>query len=430
MFQSTPNPIRRVTIHRRIEVGGLSLPVNGAGQRRIMRLAYRCQNIKIPLKGEVSDQQGNLMKFLINREEILSPLQQIVGVIERRQTMPILANVLIVVEENTLVLTGTDLEIQIIAKIPLKSSATSGAITVPAKKLLDICRLLASSAEIKFEVQQNKVKILANRSRFSLSSLPAQNYPEFAESHYEHEFEINVGTFKKGLDKTVFCMANQDVRYYLNGTFLNISNDLIKLVASDGHRLAVFEDHTNSPTGIEARIILPRKGVIELNRILDDPEQVLQIKFSSNHIQVTYSDDLRVLIFSAKLVDSKYPDFNKVFNQEFLEPIVIQKQLFKEALTRVAVLANEKYKGITLDIDNSLKISTHNPEHEEAEEELSIEYSGSPLSISFNVQYILDAIANIDTEQAVLNIAQNLSSCIIVEPGQPAYKFIVMPMKL
>ncbi|KJV07157.1 DNA polymerase III subunit beta [Methylocucumis oryzae] len=366
------------------------------------------------------------MKFLINREEILSPLQQIVGVIERRQTMPILANVLIVVEDNTLVLTGTDLEIQIIAKIPLKSSATSGAITVPAKKLLDICRLLTAGSEIKFEVQQNKVKILANRSRFSLSSLPAKNYPEFAESQYEHEFEINAGTFKKGLDKTIFCMANQDVRYYLNGTFLNISNDLIKLVASDGHRLAVFEDHIHSPTGIEARIILPRKGVIELNRILDDPEQVLNIKFSSNHIRVAYAN----LIFSAKLVDSKYPDFNKVFNQEFLEPIVIQKQLLKEALTRVAVLANEKYKGITLDIDNSLKISTHNPEHEEAEEELSIEYSGNALSISFNVQYILDAIANIDTEQAVLNIAQNLSSCIIVEPGQPAYKFIVMPMKL
>ncbi|MBP1683694.1 MAG: polymerase subunit beta [Ignavibacteriaceae bacterium] len=213
------------------------------------------------------------MKFIINREEILTPLQQIVSVIEKRQTMPILSNVLIVIDDDQLILTGTDLEIQIIAKINI-TSATPGSITVPARKFLDICRLLPNGAEIKFEQLDDKVKILSNRSRFSLSCLPADNYPEFSESELENQFFINAGKFKKALDKTVFCMANQDVRYYLNGLLLNISNSKIKLVASDGHRLSIYEDTLDEGTGYEARIILPRKGVLELGRLLDDPESI------------------------------------------------------------------------------------------------------------------------------------------------------------
>jgi len=252
------------------------------------------------------------MKFIINREEILVPLQQIVSVIEKRQTMPILSNVLMVIEENQLILTGTDLEIQIIAKINI-ATATPGSITVPARKFLDICRLLPNGAEIKFELQDDKVKIASSRSRFSLSCLPADNYPEFAESELENHLFINAGKFKKALDKTVFCMANQDVRYYLNGLLLNVSNSKLKLVASDGHRLSIYEDNLDQATGFEARIILPRKGVLELNRLLDDPEAELKVEFSSNNIRIF----IKNLIFSAKLVDSKYPDFGKVFQQEF-----------------------------------------------------------------------------------------------------------------
>lgn len=366
------------------------------------------------------------MKFIINRDVILTPLQQIVSVIEKRQTMPILSNVLMVIEADQLILTGTDLEIQIVAKINIEA-ATPGAITVPARKFLDICRLLPSGAEIKFEQQQDKVKILSNRSRFSLTCLPADNYPEFSESTLENQFFINAGKFKKALDKTVFCMANQDVRYYLNGLLLHLSNTKLKLVASDGHRLAIHEDSLDQASGIEARIILPRKGIIELARLLDDPEAELRVKFSGNNIKIY----IKNLIFSAKLVDSKYPDFGKVFQQDFFNPIPIQKQRLKEALTRVAILANEKYKGITLDIHpDSLKISTHNPEHDEAEEELAIEYPGEPLSISFNAQYLLDAVSNLDSELAVITIASNASSCFINEPDEQAYKFIVMPMRL
>jgi len=366
------------------------------------------------------------MKFIINREEILPPLQQIVSVIEKRQTMPILANVLIAIDNGQLVLTGTDLEIQIIAKLTIDSSETA-AITVPARKFLDICRLLPNGSEIKFEHQEDKVKISSNRSRFSLSSLPADNYPEFSEANFENQFFIKASQFKKALDKTIFCMANQDVRYYLNCLLLHISNSQLKLVASDGHRLAIYEDQLEEATGFEARIILPRKGVLELTRLLDDPEAELKIEFSTNNIRIF----TRNLIFSAKLVDAKYPDFSKVFQQDFFSPIEIPKNLLKEALTRVAILANEKFKGVAFDIDSgSLRMSTHNPEHDEAEEELTIDYSGDHLSIAFNAQYLLDAVSNLDSDISVLTIASNASSCFIDEPGGCSYKFIVMPMRL
>lgn len=366
------------------------------------------------------------MKFIINREQLLTPLQQIVSVIEKRQTMPILSNVLISISNNQLILTGTDLEIQIVARLNI-DAAVEGAITVPARKFLDICRLLPNGAEITFELQQDKVKIASGRSRFSLSSLPADNYPEFAEGELENSFVINTGKFKKALDKTLFCMANQDVRYYLNGLLLHISNSQLELVASDGHRLSIYEDTLEVATGFEARIILPRKGVLELNRLLDDADAELKIEFSSNNIRIFVKN----LVFSAKLVDSKYPDFGKVFQQDFSNKIQIEKQVLKNALTRVAILSNEKFKGVTFDITNeSLRLSTHNPEHDEAEEELAIEYAGEPLSIAFNAQYLLDAVSNLDSDQAVLTIASNASSCFIDEPEQCAYKFIVMPMRL
>ena len=357
------------------------------------------------------------MKFIINREEILLPLQQIVSVIEKRQTMPILSNVLLVIEDDQLILTGTDLEIQIIARISIQA-VSSGSITVPARKFLDICRLLPNGAEIKFELQENlpgidmgteslsitgssKVKITSSRSRFSLSCLPADNYPEFSESELENHLFINSGKFKKAFDKTVFCMANQDVRYYLNGLLLHVSNSKLKLVASDGHRLSIYEDILDQATGFDARIIIPRKGVLELSRLLDDPEVELKIEFSTNNVRVF----IKNIIFSAKLVDSKYPDFSKVFQQEFFSPVHIQRQLLKEALTRVAILSNEKFKGVSFDLDNeSLKISTHNPEHDEAEEELITEYLGSSLSVAFNVQYLLDAVYNLDYDLAMADL--------------------------
>ena len=366
------------------------------------------------------------MKFTINREQLLTPLQQIVSVIERRQTMPILSNVLIVVSEQQLVLTGTDLEIQIVASLDLQEFE-EGEITVPARKFLDICRLLPQEAQIKIEQQDDKVKVVSGRSRFSLSSLDADDFPEFSEAELDYRFAINAGDFKKALSKTMFCMANQDVRYYLNGLMLNISNSKLKLVASDGHRLSIYKGDIGVATGFEERIIIPRKGVLELSRLLDDPDAELNIQFSNSNIKIA----IKNLVFSAKLVDAKYPDFSKVFEQDFFEAIYIPRQQLKDTLNRVAILANEKFKGVGFEVkENLLKISAHNPEHDEAEEELAIEYQGEPLSIAFNAQYLLDAISNLDSEQATLTIAKNASSCFVEDPSDDSFKFIVMPMRL
>ena len=367
------------------------------------------------------------MKFIISRDQILAPLQQIVSVIEKRQTMVILGNVLVQVNDGQLIMTGSDTEIQIVSRLNLESAADEGEITVPARKFLDICRLLPSGVDIKFELNEDKVKLSSGRSRFSLTTLPAEHYPEFNESELEYQFFLNAGKFKKGLDKTIFCMANQDVRYYLNGLLLHISNSRLKLVASDGHRLSIFEDDIGQATGYEARIILPRKAVQEVSRLLDDADAQLDIQFSNNHIRINYKN----VVFSSKLIDAKFPDFSKVFNQSFMSPMLIQKQVLRDALTRVAILSNEKFKGVIFDIaGDELKLSTHNPEHDEAEEEIIIDYQGQPLNISFNSQYMLDAVSNLDTELAVITIASNASSCFIEEPDQPLFKFIVMPMKM
>jgi len=366
------------------------------------------------------------MKFIINRELLLTPLQQIVNVIEKRQTMPVLANVLFNLSKNQLILTGTDLEVQIVVKVAFENEV-EGSITIPARKLLDICRLLPSAADIKFELKDNKIKINSGRSRFSVSTLSADDYPDFEMSAMDCQFTMQAGQFKKALDKTMFCMANQDIRYYLNGLMLDIFNQQLKLVASDGHRLSIYEDKIEQETGMEMRIIIPRKGAAELLRLLDDDELEIQIEFSRNNIRVLIDN----LIFSAKLVDSKYPDFNKVFDQDFNSPIHVQKQLLKEALTRVAILSNEKFRGVEFVIDgDNLQINTNNPEHEEADENVAIEYQGEPLSIAFNSQYVLDAVSNLDSELAVLTIAENSSCCFIEEPIEQKYKFIVMPMRL
>lgn len=366
------------------------------------------------------------MKFTILKEDILPCLQQIVSVIEKKQVMPVLSNVLMLVEEDSLRLTGTDLEIQIVAYIDIKADKP-GAITVPAKKLLDICRLIPAGAVIKFEQAGDKIRITSGKGRFSMTCLPADNYPEFSAANLDINFTINAGKLKKALDKTVFCMANQDVRFYLNGIMLSIINDKLKVVASDGHRLSIYEDQLDNDTGYNQKIIFPRKGVLELNRLLTDPDAELKVEFSDNVIRVY----IKNIVFSAKLLSSNYPSFEKVFNQDFFEPISLSKSILKDTLTRVAILANEKFKGVTLDIANeTLRISTNNPDHDEAEDEFPIGYAGAPIQLAFSAQYLLDAITNITSDAVVLTVASNSSSCLITDAADSAYSYIVMPMRL
>ncbi|WAK04564.1 DNA polymerase III subunit beta (plasmid) [Methylobacter sp. YRD-M1] len=366
------------------------------------------------------------MNFSINREQLLPSLSQIVRVIEKRHAMPILVNVLVQCRDQQLVLTGSDLEIQVVSTINLDKIKADGDVTIPARKLLDICRLLPSDSEIRFDMDSEKIKVSSGRGRYVLNTLPADNFPEFSKVDAKACIRLNAGKLKEGLDKTSFCIGNGDVRPYLNGLLLQIRNSKIKLVASDGFRLALYENDIGADAGQEASINIPRKAVGELSRLIDDPEADMELQISGNYIKVLYKN----VEFSSKLIDAKYPDFSKAFSQLFLAPLLVDRLLLKEAVMRVSTLTNEKLKGIAFELGNkSLKLSTGNPEFDEAEEEISIDWSDS-ISIAFNAQYILDAINNIASDTAELIIPSNASACFLKEPGQTVISYLVMPMRL
>ncbi len=366
------------------------------------------------------------MKFIINREKILLPLQQLVNVIEKRQTMAVLSNVLLKLENHQLTLTGSDLEIQIMVMLPVDTTGNVST-TIPARKFLDICRLLPSEADLKFQIEDNKVIISSGRSRFTLSTLDPESYPSFPEIEPEFQFSIPSMQLKQALSKTIFCMANQDFRYYLNGLFMNITNNTLRFVASDGHRMALFMDDINQNTGVSSKIIIPRKGIQELTRLLEHTEDDVTVSVCKNNIQVIIDN----LIFSAKLIDSNYPNFQSVLQQEFLDAIPVQKEVLKNALTRVVILSNEKSKGVMFDFEsNQISLTAYNPEHEEAEEQVAVEYSGEPFSISFNGQYLIDALNALDSEIVFFIIAKDLGCCFVEESIPAPYRYIVMPMTI
>lgn len=368
------------------------------------------------------------MKFEINRENLVFALQKIIGVIERRQTLPVLSNVLIQLSGKTMTLTGTDLEVQLIVKTELLSES-EGEITIPARKLLDICKLLPEQSQIVFDQIENKIKLSAGRSRFTLSTLPATDFPAFDKTESENEFSIASNKLKKTIDKTGFCMAQQDVRYYLNGLMLESDGAILRGVASDGHRLALHEEPLSDHQNIFNQIILPRKGVIELFRLLDDSDNPVKIQISSNSIRLIL--DSENLAFSAKLIDGRFPDYKRVFPDSVSNFVILDKEEIKLALSRVAILSNEKYKGIRFEIaGNNLKLEANNPEQEEADESIEIQYDGNDLVIGFNGSYLLDAISNVDTENVRFSFTDTNSSCLVEAVDESSTKFVIMPMRI
>lgn len=373
------------------------------------------------------------MKLQISRENIVNPLQQVVGVIERRQTLPILSNVLIKAYEDSIILTGTDLEIQLVSKSQAVVEKP-GELTVPARKLLDICRLLPEQSQIVLEshddaksAEGEKLRLQVGTRRFHLATLPAENYPEFDDQQYEREIHVNCQSLRKALGKTMFAMAQQDVRYYLNGLMLEFDRGSFRAVASDGHRLSLYEQELEQADDTFRQLILPRKGVLELYRLLGDEEESAVLQLAANSIRLI----LEKIIFSAKLVDGKFPDYNKVLPREISKTVMVNREEFKQAITRVSILSNEKYKGIGLDIKpQSMRLSAHNPEQEEAEEEVEIHYEGENFSIGFNASYLLDAVVHIDSEQVKLSFTDQNNSCLIEDMENAKMKFIVMPMRL
>ena len=367
------------------------------------------------------------MKFKISRDAILKPLNLVAGVVERRQTLPILANVLVVLDGDRLSLTGTDLEVELVGRVQLTEAGESGEVTVPARKLVDICKSLPEGSDIQFAVQEGKVTVRSGRSRFTLSTLPAREYPNVEDSMGTHQFKIKQGQLKRLIDRTAFAMAQQDVRYYLNGMLWELNDTQLRVVATDGHRLALCTLPEKLDTAGETQVILPRKGVLELARLLLDEDAEVAVVIGSNHIRATTND----FTFTSKLVDGKFPDYQRVLPRAADKIVIGSRIELRQAFTRTAILSNEKYRGVRLKLtDNSLDIVANNPEQEEAEEAVPVKYEGDSLEIGFNVSYLLDVLGVLSGEEIKLSLADPNSSALLEESEEGDSLYVVMPMRL
>ena len=365
------------------------------------------------------------MKLRAARDVLLKPLQAVIGVVERRQTMPILSNVLLVAKANELAVTATDLEVELVAETEVSVEA-GGEITVSGRKLLDICRALPEGSDIDISVSGEKLVVRSGRSKFSLATLPAAEFPTVEDIKAGQTITVEQAVLGRLIEKTHFSMAQQDVRYYLNGMLLETGGKHLRAVATDGHRLALCEADIDAGSLDEQQVIVPRKGVLELQRLMDG-EGTLNLELGANHVRV----QLEGIRFTSKLIDGRFPEYERVIPKESSNQLTADKGAFRGALQRTAILSNEKYRGIRLIIrDSGVVIQAHNPEQEEAEEELEVSYSGEDIEIGFNVNYLLDALGAVDGEEVTLSVLDSNSSCLIRQPGNEDGKFVVMPMRL
>lgn len=367
------------------------------------------------------------MHFTIQREALLKPLQLVAGVVERRQTLPVLSNVLLVVEGQQLSLTGTDLEVELVGRVTLDEPAESGEITVPARKLMDICKSLPNDALIDIRIDEQKLLIKAGRSRFSLSTLPANDFPTVEEGPGSLTFSLVQSKLRRLIERTSFAMAQQDVRYYLNGMLLEVQTGIFRAVATDGHRLAMCSMDASIEQVERHQVIVPRKGILELARLLTEQDGNVSIVLGQHHIRATTGE----FTFTSKLVDGKFPDYERVLPRGGDKQVVADRQGLREAFSRTAILSNEKYRGIRLQLESGLlKIQANNPELEEAEEEIVVDYNGNTLEIGFNVSYLLDVLSVMTTDQVRLILSDANSSALVQEADNDDSSYVVMPMRL
>lgn len=367
------------------------------------------------------------MKFVISRDALLKPLNLVAGVVERRQTLPILANVLLVLDGDRLSLTGTDLEVELVGRVQLSSAGDSGEITVPARKLVDICKSLPEGSEIELSSDENKVTVRSGRSRFTLATLPPREFPNVEDSMGTHQFTIKQGQLKRLIDRTGFAMAQQDVRYYLNGMLWELKGGQLRVVATDGHRLAMCTLPDALGDSEDTQVILPRKGVIELSRLLLEDEADIVVVIGGNHIRATTTD----FTFTSKLVDGKFPDYQRVLPRSPDKILMGDRLELRQAFTRTAILSNEKYRGVRLQVTpGNLQIVANNPEQEEAEEVVSVDYEGDSLEVGFNVSYLLDVLGVLSGEQIKLSLSDPNSSALVEESDDGDSLYVVMPMRL
>lgn len=366
------------------------------------------------------------MKLTIQREALLKPLQQIIGAVERRQVMPMLGNVLLRSNESGITMVATDLEVELLASVDMDIESP-GEITLPARKLLDICKNLPESAKLTLQASENRASIHAMRSRFVLATLPAADFPVIENIKVEQHVTLSQRSLKRLIDKTAFAMAQQDVRYYLNGLLLHIGDRTLRTVATDGHRLATSKEDIDIGDDVVNQVIIPRKGVQELQRLLTDSDQTIEIELSTNHIRASVAD----LRFTSKLIDGRFPDYDRVLPKDGDKSLLINSETLRQALIRTAILSSEKYRGVRLSLDGqTLKIQSHNPDQEEAEEDIEVEYDGEPLDIGFNVNYLLDVLSAIDSETIEIRLKDANSSALLKSAASEDSLYVVMPMRL
>ncbi len=365
------------------------------------------------------------MKITAAREDILGPLQNVIGVVERRQTMPILANVLLSARESRLSVTGTDLEVELVASHEV-TVQQAGDVTVPGRKLLDIFRALPEKASVSVTTEGDRATLRAGRSRFTLSSLPASEFPVVEEINAQQHLVVPRSTLRQLIDRTHFSMAQQDVRYYLNGMLLETEGKTLRAVATDGHRLALCETELDAPAPSAQQVIVPRKGVLELQRLLAG-EGSLELAIGTNHVRANIGD-VRV---TSKLIDGRFPEYSRVLPANPSKIVEADRELLRQSFQRTAILSNEKYRGIRLSLRSGmLTIQAHNPEQEEAEDQLEVSYEGEEIEIGFNVTYLLDALAALEGDKVEIGLTDPNSSCLVRAPGAANAKYVVMPMRL
>ena len=369
------------------------------------------------------------MKFTIDRETLLAPMLTVRGVIEQRHTLPVLSNILVTARDGELAFTATDSEVELQARVAI-DDRFNGEITVPARKIIDICQALPAHAPVDFEVDEgNRAHIRSGRSRFALTTLPASDFPTTEEIADESVFAIAQNELKRMIDLTQFAMARQDVRYYLNGLLLEMTAQGLKAVATDGHRLAVA--HFDSETGLEESksIIVPRKAVLELGRLLASEDAELTLRVGSNAIQMTVGN----VRFTTKLIDGKFPDYGRVIPDEEAcdKRLSIDREALRLCLIRASVLSSDKHRTVRLTLnDGVLTVAANNPEQETAVDEIEIAYSGESLEIGFNVSYLIDALSTLPSETADIFLTDSSSSCLIQPHDRSSCQFVVMPMRL
>jgi DNA polymerase III subunit beta len=369
------------------------------------------------------------MDININRENLLPALQAVMGVVEAKQTMRILSHVKVLFEQDRLQITGTDLEVELIGNHTLPTSIEGTyVITVPGKKLLDICKALPENAMIELRKNKGQISLHCNHSKFTLSTLPAEDFPDTQNIQETVSFEITQGQLKTLLQRTSFAMAQHDVRYYLNGMLLEICPSEIRAVATDGHRLALNRVDIKSDADHKVQCIIPRKAALELNRLLDTSDNIVEVSVGNNFIRVKTPQ----CNFTSKLVEGRFPDYERVIPKNTTNMIYLDKEEFKNSLSRSAILCNEKFRGVRVLIkDNMLKITADNPEQEVAEEKLQVKYDGQEMDIGFNVSYLLENLNTLKTDQVALKFTNANSSILLEEvEGNHDSIFVIMPMRL